>query len=499
MAALPGDLAATLDRWFDDTTLVTPSISFAVFDRSGVLYHHGVGEFRLDGRAPALDTVYRIASMSKSFEMALVLVLEERGLLSQADTVAQHVPEFSDPVDAFGVRMPVTIGMLMGNASGLPEDNGWADHELGLSRDDFLAVVAAGLEFADRPGDGYQYSNIGFWLLGVIVENVTGRDFAEFATETLLEPLGLADTRYDAARYDHQLNLALGFGTFDEGATWFDRPYVGTGIGGCAASMFSTVSDIARWSGWLSSAFDPDNSDDSILSRASRRSMQRIHTSTPSPSERTTEPTLEGIGYGLGLFVENDVRFGLIAQHSGGLPGFSSNMRWHLESGLGVVVFANTNGVRPGIAAAEILRATLERFDPSARTIEIWPATLAAAAAIEEALVAGDVARADTPLSPNLLSDVPAEVRATRLARSVAGVGGLLESRPPLVDRLAWAASAAHLAWTIPGRTGDLECRLEMTPTLPALVQRIDVEVHTAVTGRSPVSRRYRPRAPGDR
>ena len=90
-------------------------------------------------------------------------------------------------------------------------------------------------------------------------------------------------------------------------------------------------------------------------------------------------------------------------------------------------------------------------------------------------------------------------MRATRLARSVAGVGGLLETRPPLVDRLAWAASAAHLAWTIPGRTGDLECRLEMTPTLPALVQRLDVEVHTAVTGGSPVTRRYRPRAPGDR
>ena len=498
--ALPNDLVATLDRWFDGTTLVTPSISFAVFDRSGVLYHHGVGEFRLDGRVPSRDTVYRIASMSKSFETAVVLVLEERGLLSLDDRVSRHVPEFRDPVDAFGVTMPVTVRMLMENSSGLPEDNGWADHELGLSRDGFLAVVAGGLDFADRPGDGYQYSNIGFWLLGVIVENVTGREFAEFATETLLEPLGLTSTRYDAAHYDGQRDLALGFGTFDEGATWFDRPFVATGIGGCAASMFSTVADIARWSAWLSSAFDPDNADDSILSRASRRSMQRLHTSTPSPSDRTTEPQLEGIGYGLGLFVENDVRFGLVAQHSGGLPGFSSNMRWHLESGLGVVVFANTNGVKPGIAATGILRATLERLDPPARTIGLWPSTLAAAAAIEEAVLgSADVADADTPLSPNLLSDVPAEVRATRLARSIAGVGGLLDSRPPLADRLAWAASAAHLAWVIPGRTGDLECRLEMTPTRPALVQRLDVEVRSAVTALSPVVRHYRPRAPGHR
>jgi len=500
MSALPDDLVAALDHWFDDTTLVTPSISYAVFDRSGVLYHHGVGEFRLDGRAPDADTVYRIASMSKSFETAVVLVLEERGLLAQDDLVSRHVPEFCDPVDAFGVTMPVTVRMLMENSSGLPEDNGWADHELGLSRDDFLAVVATGLDFAERPGEVYQYSNIGFWLLGVIVENVTGREFGAFATETLLEPLGLSSTRYDAGHYDGQRDIAPGFGTFDEGATWFDRPFVGTGIGGCAASMFSTVSDIARWSGWLSSAFDPGNADDSILSRAARRSMQRLHTSTPSPSDRAAEQQLEGIGYGLGLFVENDVRFGLMAQHSGGLPGFSSNMRWHTESGLGVVVFANTNGVRPGVAATAILRAVLERLDPPARIIAPWPATLAAAAAVERAILdTGDVAAAAAPLSPNLLSDVPAAVRATRLARSVAGVGGLLDARPPLVDRLAWAASAAHIAWTIPGRTGELECRLEMTPTRPALVQRLDVEVRTAVTDNSPVTRRYRPRAPGDR
>jgi CubicO group peptidase (beta-lactamase class C family) len=500
MATLPDDLVAALDHWFDGTTLVTPSISYAVFDRSGVLYHHGVGEFRLDGRAPAIDTVYRIASMSKSFEAAVVLVLEEHGLLAQDDLVSMHVPEFRDPVDAFGVTMPVTVRMLMENSSGLPEDNGWADHELGLSRDDFLAVVEAGLDFAERPGDVYQYSNIGFWLLGVIVENVTGREFGAFATETLLEPLELSSTRYDAAHYEGRRDIAPGFGTFDEGATWFDRPFVGTGIGGCAASMFSTVSDIARWSGWLSSAFEPDNADDSILSRAARRSMQRLHTSTPSPSERAAEPQLEGIGYGLGLFVENDVRFGLIAQHSGGLPGFSSNMRWHTESGLGVVVFANTNGVKPGVAATTILRAVLDRLEPPARVIAPWPSTLAAAAAVERAILGtGDVAAAGTPLSPNLLSDVPAEVRAARLARSVAGVGGLLDTRPPLADRLAWAASAAHIAWTIPGRTGELECRLEMTPTRPALVQRLDVEVHASVTDSSPVTRHYRPSVPADR
>ncbi|GAB2468892.1 CubicO group peptidase (beta-lactamase class C family) [Conyzicola lurida] len=493
MTDLSPALESTLRGWFDAHPVVSPSVNYGVFDRDGVIFQHGVGEHRFDGRTPQLDTVYRIASMSKSFEMALVLVLRDRGLLSLDDRVSAHVPEFSDPVDDAGVELPVTIHMLMSNSSGLPEDNGWADHELALSREDFLAVVGRGLHFADLPGSGYQYSNIGFWLLGVIVENVSGLPFADFSRQTLLDPLGLDDTRYDAARYGDDHDLALGFGTFDEGATWFDRPFVGTGIGGCAASMFSTITDIARWSAWLSSAFDPSNTDDALLSRASRREMQRIHTFAPSPSDFPDVQRLEGSGYGLGLVVEQDVRFGSIVQHAGGLPGWSSNMRWHAASGLGVVVFANTNGVRPGIAAAGILRAVLEELDVPARPVALWPSTVDAAVAVEAAVDAGTLAAAAALFSPNLLSDVSAEVRDGRLAKAVAEVGGLTESRAPLADRLAWTTAGAYLAWTLPGMTGTLELRMEMTPTTPAMIQRLDIEVQKPVTGLSPVTRHYLP------
>ena len=493
---LDRELIATLDHWFDETDLVSPSISYALFDRDGVIYQNAVGEFQRDGRPPRLDTIYRIASMSKSFEVAAALVLVERGLLALDSPVSGLVPEFVDPVDEFGVAMPVTVQMLMSNSSALPEDNGWADYELGLSRRDFLAVISAGLEFAGRPGDGFQYSNIGFWLLGVIVENVTGQAFVEFATETLLVPLSLTDTRYDAAEYlDDEDRLAHGFGTFDDGATWFDRPFVGTGIGGCAASMFSTVTDIARWSAWLSSAFDPAYGDDAILSRQSRRLMQRIHTATPAGVDRSGEQQLEGIGYGLGLFVENDVRFGLVAQHSGGLPGWSSNMRWQLSTGMGAVVFANTNGVRPGIQATAMLRALLQSEQTPAREISPWPTTLAAAELIDSALRgSGDVDDLDDSLlSPNLLSDVPADVRVARVQKAIDEVGGLAASIPPLAERTSWTASPAHLAWIIPGASGAIECRIELTPTTPALVQRLEVSVATEITAASSVTRHYLP------
>ncbi|NQX14268.1 serine hydrolase [Rathayibacter sp. VKM Ac-2857] len=500
-------------HWFDEGAPVAPSLSWALFDRDGLLLQHAIGEHRLDGATPAAGTVHRIASMSKSFEAAAVLILRDRGLLDLDDRVSAHVPEFADPVDAAGRVLPVTLRMLLSNCSGLPEDNGWADHVMAMPRAEFLALIARGLTFTERPGEVYQYSNIGFWLLGVIVENVSGEDFVAFATRTILEPLGLASTRYDVNAYPAGTDLARGFSSFDEGATWTARPYTGTGVGACAASMYSTVGDIARWSGWLSSAFvgaddngengdgADGNDDDAVLSRASRREMQRGWTPVPALSPRAGESTLDGSAYGLGLVIEQDVRFGAIAHHSGGLPGWSSNMRWHLESGLGVVVFATTNGAKLAAAATGLLRAALEDAEPPARTIALHPSTLAAAAAVEAAIVGpGDPGQAEEMsggvlFSPNLLSDVPAEVRARRLATVLEEVGGLAEqpTARPLRERLLWSASAAQVSFSLPGRDGELEVRLEMTPTIPALLQRLDV-VKRETLESPPVVRAYRPR-----
>lgn len=486
-------LLHTLEHWFDDDAPLAPSLSFALFDRDGILLHHGIGEHSLDGRPPLVDTVHRIASMSKSVEAAAVLVLRDRGLLSLEDPVSLHVPEFASPAGS-----TVTLRMLLSNCSGLPEDNAWADHVIGMGREEFLSVVARDLAFTERPGEVYQYSNVGFWLLGIVVENVTGLSFEEFATETLLEPLGMSATRYDVADYPDDgvgSGIAHGFSTFDEGASWVARPYVGPGVGSCAASLFSTLPDIACWSAWLSRAFDESDTDDAVLSRASRREMQTGATTLPSLRERSPETTVESSAYALGLVVEHDTRFGPIAHHAGGLPGWSSNMRWHLASGIGVAVFATANGVKAAPLAAALLRAALEDAQAPAREITLLESTVAAALAVESAIRAGDLTEAEDLFSPNLLSDVPADVRARRLADSVAVVGGLADSSP-LAERLLWSASAAHVAFLLPGRSGGLECRIEMTPTDPAMIQRLDLAENEPTTPLSPVARHYRPRLP---
>lgn len=501
---LSTSLQNRLEDWFANHEAIAPSINYAVFDRNGSLFHHGVGEFNRDGRAPGLDTVYRICSMSKSFCVACVLALRDAGLLSLSDPVRRYVPEFPAYTEAGGAETPVTIEMLMNNSSGLPEDNAWADYHLSMSGDTLLATLTAGLNFSSPPGTEYQYSNIGFAVLGLVVEKVSGMEFSEFADLTLLQPLGLTRTRYDPSGYagdgPDAVEIASGYQSFDEGATWFVRPFVGTGAFACAGALFSTLRDVARWSAWLSSAWDVDNHDDAILSRASRRSMQQM-TMPINIVDRGDYPATGNLGYGYGLNLEEDVRFGTIAQHSGGLPGFSGNMRWHCSSGIGIAVFANTNGQRTWSWAAEMLREVLLEVSPPAKDIVLWRSTMEAAEAIDD-VVSGHRTFEDVGhlISPNVFDDIPADLRIARLEEVVKLSGGFPDDRDivPLEHRWEWSVSAAQLCWRIPAATGSIECRIEMTETEPSVVQRLDITRADEDPAPDVVTRFYRPRRPGE-
>lgn len=503
--ALSDHLIQRLDTWFENLDIHVPSLSFAVFDRAGLIHHHGLGEFQRDGRHPDPSTVYRIASMSKSFCIACVLILEERGLLRLDDPVRTYVPQFPDHVDARGTVVDVTVRMLMTNCSGLPEDNAWADFHLGIDRRELLRILSRGLRYSELPGTAYQYANIGFAVLGLIVENVSGRAFSDFAEAELLQPLGLSHTHYSAGDFTddgagHQVCLAHGYSTFDVGKTWVERPYVGSGALACAGSIFSTVGDIARWSAWLSSAFDPDTSDDAVLSRAQRRRMQRIHTAVPA-DDRVQRPTLLNVGYGMGLVIEQDSRFGTFAQHSGGLPGFGSNMRWHLGSGIGVVLFTNTDGQKTATWTMELLDAVLADLAEPARRITVWPETAEAARRIDEAVLRHrGIATCSDLFSPNVLSDTPAVVRDTRTRTLIEQRGGLVDPglAGPIEQRLSWAVSPAQLVWRIPCREGALQGRLEMTEVVPPRIQRVEIEAAFVPGGDQPdlVTHRHRPSFP---
>ncbi|UJP09128.1 beta-lactamase family protein [Microbacterium sp. KUDC0406] len=486
MTDLPGVAVEALAARLDAATLRRSPASVAAVTWQGeVVAVRTHGEPRRDGSATAAGTVFRIASMSKSFLAATALSLRDEGLLDLHAPIGQYVPEAA-AATYDGRPARITLDTLLSNRSGLAEDNPWGDEHLGESREFVGALVGDGLRLSATPATAYQYSNVGQSLAGRAIETVTGRPVEDVVRERMLDPLGLADTRASADLYPAGADLAHGFRTFDDGDSFVPEPFVGTGALGCIGSLFSTVSDIALWMRFLGSAFAPD-AEDAVLSAASRRELQVAHTLITPAVGQFGERELDGAGYGYGLVVEHDRRFGRVVQHAGGLPGFSSHMRWHPATGIGVVVFGNSDQFGAGRVAGGLLHDVLGGIDAPAAVVRPWPQTVAAARRVDELLRSGRAVAWDQagPLARNVLRDVPADVRTRRLLAALTETGDPLAVAVPFEGRIVSATDASALRWTVPCRSGTLICDVRMVGLHDPIVQSIDVRVSDE-TGRRP-------------
>lgn len=455
-----------------------PAVIIAHFGAGRVTHWRAIDNPRGNGAVTTRGTVFRIASMSKSFLAATALALRDEGKLDFERSIDEYVP---------GVRFvlgtreyPVTTAQLLSNCSGMPEDNAWGDRQLGATRERISDLGSAGFRLTARPGERYQYSNVGMSLVGRAIERVVGHSVEEEVQRRFLVPLALHHTRYRAEELPSDSPLAPGLRSFDDGHTFLEEPVAGTGALACIGGLWSTVDDIARWAWFLSSAWDEEPSVDSasrdelLLSAQSRREMQLQHTPIPIGSQ-TPPRELDALGYGLGLVAELDRGLGAISSHSGGLPGFSSHMRWHRATGTGVVVFGNSDLFTAARLAIAELAELLSGPDTSSGQGEPWPETLAAATRFDAVLRAGDPFADLTDLvAENFFMDVPAEVRDRRL-RDVRGELGPLCSRAPFEERILASDDAAHLRWRIDGEQGAIECEMRMIGLHAPLVQSLSL------------------------
>jgi CubicO group peptidase (beta-lactamase class C family) len=495
-AALEHAVALGRDRY-------APSVLAAVYDAHGVIAVRSRGHQRLDEATPTSGTVYRIASMSKSFLVAAALRARDDGLLGLDVPIRRYLPE-ARSIRFAGRTADVTARMLLSNRSGLPEDNAWGDRHLPATREEIRAVVEAGLRLTAPPDTAYQYSNLAFTLVGRALEVVTDMPIEEYVTERLLRPLGLDRTVYDRRELPGA-DLAPGWRTFDRGRTWAPEPYLEPGALGCIGGLFSTVADIARWAEFLRAGYvanaagaggigetntDADETVGAdagtealdpyahVLSARSRAEMQTMH----SPIHTTAGQNARGLvnaGYGMGLEIDQHRRFGVEAGHTGGLPGFSSHMRWQLATGIGVVVFANRDEFPARNTAAELLDDVLAAAGAPAARIRPWAETIAAARQLDAALQAGrGVADSGAPFAGNVFADIPAAVRDRRLralTRSLGGVRSEAEDAVPgpagFERRIVSARTAAEVQWIVPCARGDIICGVRMMATEPPVVE----------------------------
>ncbi len=312
-----------------------PAIVWGVVDHGALVESGAVGTLH-DGTPPDARTVYRIASMTKSFTAAVVLALRDEGVWSLDDPVAAHAPELSAVVGPPG-SPAITIRHLLSMTAGLATDDAWADRHLDIGEAEIDAIYAAGPTFTHRANDAFEYSNLGYGMLGRAVRRATGIAVQRHVTERLLEPLGMRDTTWVRPGHDrwarpHRLQ--------DGVAVPDPAEPLGDGEIAPMGGLWTTLADLATWVGWLDAANGPGygTANDDLLAAASRREMQRIQTYI---GMATVAGRSCPAGYGFGLNLRDDPTLGKIVAHSGGLPGYGSNMRWLAGRGIGALAFGN--------------------------------------------------------------------------------------------------------------------------------------------------------------
>ena len=203
-----------------------------------------------------VDAVYRIASMTKSFTAATVLMLRDAGRLGLDDPVERHAPEFAALRSPLPGAPAVTVRHLLTMSSGLATDDAWADRHLDLRDDELDAIVADGVTFAWMPGVTFEYSNLGYGVLGRVVRNITGSTLQRNVTDHFLEPLGMTRTSWTAPD-----DAVIGYRSRHGDEALVAEPMLGDGAIAPMGGLFSSVTDLARWVDFLASAFGPPHAD----------------------------------------------------------------------------------------------------------------------------------------------------------------------------------------------------------------------------------------------
>jgi serine-type D-Ala-D-Ala carboxypeptidase/endopeptidase len=467
----------TLDEGFRDLqrTERIPGVAWGVI-RDGALVHAaGAGTIREgEERLPDADSVFRIASMTKSFTAATILLLRDEGKLSLDDEVAVHVPALAGWGGGTADAPAITLRHLLTMSAGMPTDDPWGDRQQPLPIPAFERWLAQGPALAWPTGTTFEYSNLGYGILGRVITAVTGREYREVVEKRILRTLGLDATRYRVedlpADRVAQGYVRRGEALVPEGM----EPY---GAFASMGGLFSSVRDLARWVAEFTDAFPArdEPQEDHPLRRATRREMQqvqRLWNATLMPHVVHEPPAVLAGGYGFGLVVTSDAELGTFVWHTGGYPGFGSTMGWHPASGLGVVALGNLRYAPVGRGTLERLRTFVRSAGVPARRPRALPDIERYRGLVEGLLAHWDDALADAAFAMNMDLDQPREERREAVARMAAELGPFRDDG----DRPVTATSPADLTWWLRGERGWVQATILLSPEPRPRLQQMKLE-----------------------
>ncbi len=449
-----------------------PGYVYGVVVGDSLFFHEAAGTLDLSGGQPVTATSkFHIASMTKSVVAMAVLKLRDAGALSLQDPVRTYVPELDSVTYLTRDAPPMTIENLLTMTSGLPEDNPWADRQLDDSTEELVSLLEEGLSFSTLPAYRFEYSNLGYALLGLVVSRASGVPYQQYVTDEVLEPLGMTDTYWEYAEVPEG-ELAQGY-RWEENE-WKEEPMLHTGAFGAIGGLITSMRDFSRYVAFHLAAYPPRNAPErGPVARASARAMHQANMPqlVADAEGAGGAPCPYLWGYGYGLVVRKDCEGVLEVAHSGGLPGFGSNYRLYPELGLGIISFANRtyaptrtandeamglileqSGIEPRAWAASALLQ--ERAEQVARLVQTWDPVL------EEEI-----------LAENFYLDTPRALRR-REAEDVLAAAGAITSIGPLAP-----ANQLRGTFVMHGEKEDVEVFFSLSPESVPKVQALRLRI----------------------
>lgn len=296
-----------------------PGVVALVAHEGEVIYRKATGMANMELQIPLQPRhVFRIASITKQFTAIAILTLVEEGKLSLDDDIRTYIKEFQPEGPA------ITIEHLLTHTSGLGNQNSISNwdqrvREIEISPKAIVSIIEE-QSLAFTPGSQYAYSNLGYWLLGYIIEETSGQAYSAYITQKIIKPLNLANTHYDS---DERIipNRIQGYAQNREGyrnATYIDMklPYSGGGL-------VSTVDDLYTWNKIL-------YSNKSLVSPQTLATAHQAH--------RLSNGQFTRYGYG---WMIGDIQGQASIQHDGIINGFISYALYMPESETFVALLTN--------------------------------------------------------------------------------------------------------------------------------------------------------------
>ncbi len=419
------------------------------------------------------NSVFRIASMTKSFTAAAVMKLRDEGKVALEAPAATYLPELGFLSGPTRDAPAISVRHLLTMSSGLAYDDAWGAVTFGTTDEELGRFIRSGLLLADPPGQRYAYSNLGYALLGKIVERVSGMRFRDYVTANILRPLAMTSTVWESGDVP-PARLAVGYRREQDKVTPEARPP--EGVFEASGGLYTSLRDYARYVAFQLAAYPArDEPESGPLRRATLREMHEGHRwirwGEDKPVARQSadgQLWLSAAQYGFGWVNNTMCPYEGIVQHGGYEPGYVSTVHLLPRHGLGVVVFSTTEpvGWRSIDGTLTILRdAGLLDATPPAAT---EPALADARDTVGRLLDKWEVALVDRtfdraslkfPWLANLREDF---ARLTREHGRCSSEGAIRQH------------NRSQGGWRLRCERGAIEFTMSLTPSTPSRIQNIE-------------------------